>query len=85
MSERILVEIKCPSVSRKYDFSLLSDMTVEECIKIIRDDIAAFEGIIDVFNKFDRVCLYNSNGNILKNSFTLAECFVKSGDTLLLI
>ena len=85
MSERILVEIRCPSVSRKYDFSMLSDMTVADCKKIIQNDIASYEGITDVFDKFDRVDLYNSDGLILKNSLTLSQCSIKSGDTLLLI
>lgn len=83
--DRILVEIICPSLAKKWDFWISVNATVAETRKIIIDEITEYEKLGDLVNCLESVMIYNHSGEILNENFTIKESGVCSGDSLMII
>lgn len=82
---KILIEIICPSLSRRWDFWAAVDAKISQIMLTIISEICEYENNSDVFSGFDSINLYDKNGMILNPDFTLRENGVHSGDSLMII
>lgn len=81
----ILIEVICPSLSRRLDFRVDPDVKAGDAKALIMSEICGYENAPEVFGCFGRIDLYNKNGQILDPEYTLREAGVRGGDSLMLI
>lgn len=82
---KILIEIICPSLSRRWDFWAAVDVETSKVAATMISEICEYENDADIFKGFERIDLYNKSGMILNPEFTLRENGVHSGDSVMII
>lgn len=82
--EKIIVEIKCPAVSKSFEFRLSKKLPVADGIKKIIEEIRGAEHNNEMLSS-DDISLFNSNDRILNRDMTFAENGVKGGDILMIL
>ena len=81
----LLVDIRCPSVGREYDFWLSKRLTVEAAIDKLIFEIKNYENNSSLFFNSRDVVLCSATLGVLDRKVTLEKANIHSGDTLILI
>ncbi len=84
--EKIIVEIKCPSVYKSYDFRISSNMLAGKGIARIIEEIRSIEQNGRLFSDSSSAVLISKDtGAVLNREMTFSENGIRSGDTLMII
>lgn len=84
--EKIIVEIRCPALSKSYEFRISKRLSVGEGMEKIISEIRGIEQNEMIFSKDTSLSLFCKRLNcILNTGMTFAENGVKSGDILMII
>lgn len=85
MIDKILIEVLCPSVSRRWDFRIPTRMKLSDVKEQMIADIQLYEGSDIIFSNPESVFLMNSDGEVLNGEFTAEESGIDSGDVIMII
>ena len=80
----IVIDVRVPVIGKTFDFSLEEDIEAKICIEEVAELICQREGCILESETSEFILTNLKNGLILKESKTLKENGIRSGDTLIL-
>lgn len=80
----IIVDVFVPAVDKTYNFSLNESVDIESVIMEVIEMIEQKERVVIVGNRNELFFFDKERKHQLPKSNTLNECFIKTGDTLIL-
>lgn len=84
--DKVLVEISCPAISKKYDFWISKKLSMSQVKQKLIHEICSYEKNDDLFLEADKVILYfKDKKSIVSENGTVEEVGITSGTCILMI
>lgn len=84
--DRLLVEIVCAATIKKYDFWIPKRMKIQEVIARLMEEIEAFEGNTELFERHGNEMLIHYERQLALNpDYTMEQSGIVNGQRLMLI